>query len=188
MARVLAYVDAPLTRQMATGLIGSEVKLTEREGKTAGINFKILLTRSTEDERSTTTKISDLLPEVVADAVYESTINRIDNLEIAREKLIAGSANAFKPGVPIVITNASISTDGKDQNALLSGEGCILYRLRIGEFFVHAYCGKDAENEFDSFASQPVEVLGLLRYTPSYPVPGAMHLSLGVRVCAVWLR
>lgn len=188
MAGVLAYVDAPLVRQVATGVIGSEVKLTERNGTTTGINFKILLSRNTGKEQSVTTKISEVLPEVAAEAVREETKCKIDNLEGARELLVAGGRNSFKPGMPIIVTNAIFSSDGKSSPVQLSGEPCAQYRLKIGDFFLHAYCSVGSEGEIDGFISQPVEVLGLLRYTAAYPVPGAMSLNLGLRICAIWLR
>jgi hypothetical protein len=188
MAKVLVYVDPLLTRQVASGVIGSEVSLTQKDSRTAGINFKVLLSRSSGEERSTTTKVSELLPEVVAEAVYEAVDSRIDSLENARERLIAGSANAFKPGSPVIVGNASLSAEGHLASSQLSGEACALYRLKIGEFFVHCYFPVDAKATCDSLVTQPIEILGLLRYTPSYSVPGAMSLNLGLRVCAVWLR
>ncbi len=187
MPNVLTYVDEPLARQIATGLIGSEVSLSERRGSKIGINFNIIVSGDRSAERATTTRLSDLLPEVVAGAIYDAVAAKIESLATARSRLVAGGTDAFPPGTPIVLLNAQLSGDGKCL-ALLSGEECIQYRLRINEFYLHAYCPKSAEIIFDSLVSQPVEVAGLLRYTPPYTVPGALSLSLGLRVCAVWLR
>lgn len=188
MTKVLVYVDSLLARQVASGVIGSEVSLTEKDSRTAGINFKVLLSRSSGEERSTTTKVSELLPEVVAEAIHEAVNSRIDSLDNARERLIAGSMNAFRPGNPVIVGNAFLSMEGHIANAQLSGESCSLYRLKIGDFFIQSYFPIEAISVCASLMSQPVEILGLLRYTPSYSVPGAMSLNLGLRVCAVWLR
>ncbi|MEF8723423.1 MAG: hypothetical protein V5B30_12735 [Candidatus Accumulibacter delftensis] len=187
MSNVLTYVDADLARQIATGLIGSEVRLAAREGTAFGINFKVLVRRDRGVEQSTTTKVSDLLPEVVADAVNEAVLERITSLQNDRERFIAGGTRAFRPGTPVAISNAQFILDGKLGKSVLGGEPCVQYRFQVGQFYLHAYCPMAAEKVFDSLVGQPVEVVGILRYTPAYTVPGALALSLGLRVCAVWL-
>jgi hypothetical protein len=188
MPNVLTFVDDTLARQIATGLIGSEVRLTTREGTARGINFKVLIQRDRSTEQSKTTRIAELLPETVAEAIREVVEDRIDNLEASRERLIAGSKGAFRPGSTVLVGNAQISLETKQSHCVLSGEDCVQYRLQQNGFYLHAYCSKNAEPIFDSFSGQPVEVVGILRYTPAYAVPGALSLSLGLRVCAVWLR
>jgi len=188
MTRVLTFVDVPLLRQLATGIIGSEVKLTERDSNTYGINFKVLLSRSVGDERTRTTKISELLPELLSDAVYDAIQTRLDSLESQRPRFIAGTPGAFVPGTPLLVNNCVIVGDGKNAATQLSGEACVSYRLKVGDFFIHSYIGQDAQRDVDSLVDQPLEALGVLRYTTPYTVSGAYNLNLGLRIAALWLR
>ena len=188
MSHVLTYVDEPLARQLATSLIGSEVQLSETSGATAGINFKVLLTRNHGVSKATTTRTIDLLPELVAEAIYEGVAERIPDLQSARSKLIAGGDKAYRPGTPVILTHAVLGADNIIESTSLGGEECVQYRARIGEFYVHAFSSKLAHPLLRSLLDQPVEVAGILRYTAPYPIPGALSLSLGLRICAVWLR
>jgi hypothetical protein len=188
MPRVLTYVDAPVARQIATSLVGSEVQLSENKNATVGINFKVLLTHASGATRTTTTKVSDLLPEVVADAIYEATQHRLTDLADSRNKLIAGNAGAFSPGTPILLQNGILLSEGRDMGAVLSEEECMGFRVGIGSFFVNAYCPRSAAPIVESLVNQPIEAMGVLRYTPPYSAGGALSLTLGLRVCAIWLR
>lgn len=187
MSSVLTYVDEVLARQIATGLIGSEVRLTTREGSAVGINFKVLVRKDRGTEQSSATRVADLLPEVVADAIKESVNVRVESLHESREKFVAGTGAALQPGTPVAITNVRLDSEGK-VDAMLSGEACVQYRLRANEIFLHAFVAKSSESVLDSLVGQPIEVIGILRYTPAYSIPGAIALSLGLRLCAVWLR
>lgn len=188
MPSVLTYVDELLARQIATGLIGSEVQLSKRSGSTVGINFKVLLQRNQGVETATTTRISDLLPELVAEALNEAIRERVNDLGIARSRLVAGSPGAYAPGTPVVVSNARLSIREKEPKSVLAGEDCVRYRLIVNEYFVHAFGPHNAETLLDGMADQPIDVAGILRYTPAYPVPGAVSLNLGLRICAIWLR
>ena len=188
MPQVLTYIDAPFARQIATVLIGSEVQLTDRKDYTSGINFKVLVTQSHGVQKTTTTRTADLLPEVIADALYDAIPERVSDLGTARLRFVAGSLNAYRPGTPIIISNGQLIMEGKQLPAQLAGEECICYRLQNGEFYVQAYCPHNSESLLDNLVGQPIEVAGLLRYSPAYRVPGAISLSLGFRICAIWLR
>lgn len=188
MSSVLTYVDEVLARQIATGLIGSEVRLTHREGSSLGINFKVLVRQDRGTEQSSATRVADLLPELVAEAIKDEVKFRIDSLTDNRERFVAGTSNAFQPGTPVAITNVRLDGVGKEAEAMLSGEACIRYRLRANEVFLHAFATKVSEPVLDSLVGQPIEVIGILRYTPAYSVPGAIAPSLGLRLCAIWLR
>jgi hypothetical protein len=188
MARVLTYIDPTFARQIATGLIGSEVQLTERRDSTHGINFKVLVSRSHSAEKTTTTKTADLLPEVIADALYDAIKERVSDLGNDRSRFVAGSQGAHQSGTPIMVLNCQLILEGKEAFAQLAGEDCVCYRLRTGEFYIQAYCPRNSESHLDNLVGHPIEVAGLLRYTSTYPVPGAFSLNLGLKICAIWFR
>jgi len=188
MSLVLVYTDEPLVRQIATGLIGSEVQIGEGQSSQSGINFKVLLTRTKSAHHNTTTKIADLLPEMISEAIHNAISEKIIDLNDARIKLVAGGPAAFAPGTPVLITNCQLSGESIVTDAVLGTEECASYCLRINEFYLRAYIPKKAQGFFMNFLNQPVEVAGILRYTPPYNVPGALSLSLGLRICSLWLR
>ena len=188
MQSVVTFVDEGLARQIATGLIGSEVRLTRRDTSSIGVNFKVLVRQDHGTEQSKATRTTDLLPEQIAHAIWEELKERaIDNLSDARQRLVAGVDGAFVPGTPILVTNVQFSSAGKASPAALSGEQCIRYQLEGGGGMLHAYTAVSSESVIDSLVGQPVAVAGVLRYTPAYGVPGPLSLSLALRICAVWL-
>lgn len=187
MKRVQIHVDETIVYKMATGIIGSEVRLSERSGSSLGINFKILLRQDIGTEKSTTTKSSELLPELLAEAMNDAITERITDLASARSRFVAGMDGAYNSGAPIVISNVQLSLDDKDPKAVLGTEDCVRYVLQGSNTCIHAFCLPKAEPILDTLVKKPLEVLGILRYTAPYNVPGAFPLNLGLRICAIWV-
>lgn len=188
MQSALTYVDAGMARQIATGLIGSEVRLSEQRNAAVGINFKVVLTNGAAATRSTTTKISDLLPELLANAIYETVTHRIDNLENTRNRFIAGNSDAYVAGTPVLLRNAMLHVDDMDVTAVLSEEACARFRVSIGSFWLRAYAPLGAAEVIRALGESPIETAGVLRFTAPYAAGGALPLTLALRICAIWLR
>src|SRR5687767_3903857 len=99
MQSVITFIDEPLVRQLATGLIGSEVRLTKKDTSVIGVNFKVLIRQDQGTEHSTATKTADLLPELLAQAIWEELKGKkVNSLREARPKFVAGMDGAFVPG------------------------------------------------------------------------------------------
>ena len=185
----LAYVDQQLAYQMATGIIGSEVSLKKQRGTAAGINFKVIFTANSGIETSSTTKIEHLLPEVLMEALHEAVPNRATTLDSVRQRLLPGSNESFRPGTPLLLRNALIQDPPphEEEDLVLAGEKCELFTINSGSFSIRGFTNSSHASAVRQLIGAPAEVLGLLRYTPPYRVPGAVALNLGMRILGIWL-
>ena len=190
MNEVLAYIDHPLVCQIATGLIGSEVELRQHKSSIVGLNFKVMVSRDTGQERATSTRIENLLPEVLVDAVQEQVTERARTLDDVSSRLVAGVVDGFRPGTPLLIQEARLrAADGReDDDCLLAGELCAPSLIESGSYFLHSCFAAQHRETMHQLAGQPISILGVMRWTPSYEIPGASSVNLAMRVAAVWLR
>lgn len=190
MGAYIAYVDRELANQVATGLIGSQVALTKQRGATSGVNFKVIFSATTSTQHSSTTSIENLLPEVLMDAIQEVVPDKVQSLDDARGRLLSGAADGFRPGDPLLLRNASLQalSDGSKVRQNLAGEACAATELASGSFSMHAFVREAHEPAIHTLFGEPLEILGVLRYTQPYRTKGAAALNLGFRVVAIWLR
>ena len=68
------------------------------------------------------------------------------------------------------------------------GETCFTGILEERGFRIPVYFLESAKNQVCFSVNQPVEVTGIVRWSPPYSPGGAHSLSLAVRVAALWLR
>lgn len=189
---VLAYVDGQLLIHVATGLIGSEIQMKRESSSTMGFNFKVLVSRAETEGHVSTTRVDMLLPELLADAVKDAVPhgNRVSTLANIRERLVAGSTHGLKPGALLLVEQAKLepSPEASPAGDLLSGERCQMMHLRSGDFFLRAFVAHDHAMLLTHLSAQPIEALGVLKWTTPYEAPGSMYPNLGFRVCCAWLR
>ena len=184
---ILLYVDKELCVQLVTGMLGSEIHVSKQDSTAHGINFKVMLNRTSSTEKSVTTRIENLLPELVAQAAREATPTKITSLSEARAQLMAGANGAIPTGTPALITDVNFE-EADHLPGLFGGEHCVPARISGQGSHVRAFLNERDGSLLEQVSGQPVDVLGVLRYTPPYAVPGGIAISLGLRVCAVWLR
>ena len=188
MAQVLVYVDHDLTCQVATGLIGSEVALRRQGSSRVGVNFKVLLEREVGEERATTTRIERLLPEVLVKAVHDALPAKARVLDDVRDRLVAGASDGFRPGTPLLVEQATLEFPSNGQSAVLAGEVCGKGRLLSGRYAMDVYLRDGHVAAVTDLQNQPVQVMGVLRWTPPYAIPGSTNINLALRLAAVWLE
>lgn len=191
MTGYLAYVDHPLALQIATGLIGSEVGLSKSTQSTAGVNFKVIFSATEMAQHSTTTRLEHLLPEVLVDALVDAVPNTFDLLDDVRDRLHAGHSEHLMPGSSLHLRRAqlfAVPDDAEGVEKVLAGEECEVALLRSGDFEIRAFMNLAHAGAVSRLYSKPLEVLGVLRYTPSYGDGGASAVNLGLRVAALWLK
>jgi hypothetical protein len=170
-------------------LIGSEVQLSQHVTSTVGLNFKVIVSRDTGTERATSTRIENLLPEVLVDAFKEEVPEHARTLDDVRSRLVAGAANGFRPGTPLLIHEATLGPlPGHADDEVLAGEMCAPGRIESGSYFLRSYFMAQHRDMMSQLAGQPVSILGVMRWTPSYEIPGASAANLAMRVASVWLR
>ncbi|HVB42936.1 MAG TPA: hypothetical protein VNF47_09560 [Streptosporangiaceae bacterium] len=185
----LAYVDQQLAYQLATGIIGSEVSLTKQRGASVGINFKVIFAANTGTEKSATTKVEHLLPEVLMDALYEAVPNRAATLDSVRHRLLGGSNDSFRPGTPLLLHNAKIESHppSSEEDRVLAGESCELFTISSGTFSIRGFANPSHASSVKQLIGEPIQILGILRYAAPYRVPGAVALNLGMRILGIWI-
>ena len=71
---------------------------------------------------------------------------------------------------------------------VLAGEECGMVLLKSGSYQIRGFVNAAHVLPIASLFDEPVEVLGILRYTAPYKAPGAAAINLGLRVIGVWLR
>lgn len=183
----VAHVDQELAVQLATGLIGSEVSLSKQSATTAGLNFKVIFTGTQTDATSRTTKVENLLPEVLVEALRQETPVKAKSLDGVRERLLPGAADGCEPGTALLISECQLESLGETEGVLM-GEECRVALLKSGQFDMRAYFRPEHDLAVRAIFNQPLEALGILRYTSPYPASGAVALNLGFRLVAAWLR
>lgn len=190
MTSFVAFVDRPVAIQLATGLIGSEVSVARQETTTAGINFKVMFTGSHAAGTTSSTKVESLLPEVLVDALRRSVPARASTLDDIRSRLLPGSETVLAPGTAVLLERATLSPppDSDQTELTLMGEQCSFALLRSGDFDMRCFYSPEHESGIRPLFGQPLEILGILRFTQPYPAAGAVALNLGLRVVAAWMR
>ena len=187
MVQVLVYVDQDLACQIATGLIGSEVGLRRHTSSKVGVNFKVLLERDAGEERASSTRIESLLPEVLVEAVYEALPLKVPILDDIRDRLVAGAGNGFPPGTPLLVEQGTLEFAAGGNPILLAGENCEKARFQSGRYEMDAYLHDGHVAALRELSGEPLQVMGVLRWTPPYSIPGSTAINLGLRIAAIWL-
>ena len=191
MTGYIAYVDHPVALQLATGLIGSEVALTKSSQSTAGVNFKVIFSAAETRQQSTSTRLENLLPEVLVDALVQVVPHTSDLLDDVRDKLHAGHSDHLSPGASLMIRRAQLAPVPAGEpgvETVLAGEECEVALLRSGDFTMRAFINQAHAGSVARLYGKPLAVLGVLRYTPPYGDGGASAINLGLRVAALWLK
>ena len=185
MSKVLTYIDKPFARQMATSLIGSEVQLTNREDSPPGMNFAVVLNSTRSSQRSATTKAPGLLPELLADALYDASAEQVVDFGKARRAFVGGSQDAYRPRTPIVISDGCLISEAKQTNVQLADETCICYRLLIGGYNLRSL-RPDNSRTPSRRAGQPAN-RGRRNsmVCPSIPHSGRALYQSRLRLCAI---
>ncbi|HFD31348.1 MAG TPA: hypothetical protein ENJ28_01350 [Gammaproteobacteria bacterium] len=206
----LIYVDKELTTAIAANLIGTEVQKTK--GTTRGIKLggailglMILEENDSNEESFTIVKnMKEYLPEDVIRAIYPTIpAERMFNNVHSAVKYLATKGNGnLMPGDTISIEGILTFPYMEDKEefdpfmpediqpktfqfhtdtcfaGILNGEG---YQLPV-------YFPESSINQVHCGHDNPVEIVGIVRWSPSYTPKGGNALNLALRVAAVWFQ
>lgn len=200
----LVYVDKELATAMAVKLVGLQSEETRTRGVGGSFNWIIQANVADESSSSISVDIRELLPEDVMYRVYDALepSYKFDNLSNAITRLSQTGDHALLPGQPISVTGTlsfpSITRTGPYDpfnppdltvpTFLVHGERCFAGTLTGDGFHLPVYFPEPAKVQVAFCHEEPVEVTGIVRWSPPYSPKGGRALSLIIRAAAVWLR
>lgn len=198
----LIYVDRNLSIATAANLVGVMTSKSDSESSKVGLNWLI---SASVDESSSTAKqydIREMLPEDLAYYYHERIENRFENLTELIPLLTTGIKDSLIPGNVISVygkltfpnfqlpTNYSpfepVEIDIKSY--LFHGEDCMIAELKNEDYRIPVYLPTSSKYQVAFCHNQPVEITGIVRWTPPYSPGGRNSSNLAIRGALVWLR
>lgn len=202
--KTLVYVDSKLAVAMAAKLVGSELQEENNIEVGGAFNWLVQAYVNKGDGTSITREISELLPEEVMYELYAAISDEFKFPKISDciNKMADVSTNRLLPGRSISVEGVLSFPDlGELANYnpfdppditlktfKFYGEPCFTGELRAEGFRLPIYFDETAKAHIVYCNDQPVEVTGIVRWSPPYSPKGANSLSLVIRAAALWLR
>jgi hypothetical protein len=198
----LVYVDRPLAIAIAAKLVGVLQTQTEGSSKTASFNWLVSAGVGSQDTSATASDVRELLPEDLLYFLYPHIQHRLTSIEPVIGKFSAGTADSFSPGT-IVSIHGNLTFPELDlpekyspfkhsdinlPSVMFHGEPCIVGRLESGSFIIPVFFSESSKYQVVFCNDEPVEVTGVLRWTPPYSPKGGRALNLAIRCAALWLQ
>lgn len=198
----LVYVDRELAVAIATKLVGLLLGKEAREGRGISLNWLIQSSISVDETEIITRDLREMLPEDVIYLVYDRITNKFENVPEAIKAFARSGDQRLLPGEVVSVTgqlmfSGLVLPDAFDpfsppdiqvKTFNFHGEQCFVGRLSQEAFNLPVYFPETAKQQVMFAHSQPVEVTGIVRWSPPYSPGGASSLNLVMRAAALWLR
>lgn len=200
----LVYVDAQMVRAITAKLVGSELRRDKGNTLTARWSFLIQTSISTGESSSIMNDLREYLPEDIVHELYPkiSDDRRFDDVSSAVNYLSTHGLGALVPGNAISISgNLSLPGVGETlefdpfqpidiefPTFKFHQEDCFAGILNGGGYQLPVYFLKEAVNQVAFCHGHPVELTGIVRWSPGYRPKGGKSLNLALRVAAIWLK
>lgn len=179
----LIYVEKRLIVPIAAKLIGSSLSSGTSSAKSAGFSWYLAASMESSSEKGAETKIAELFPEDILIHVYDHiqhskmTVRDLcenittHKLEPASVVSIAGTLHI--PGVKLGAYNPFDPPDiSIDKTYRVYGETCFPAEVEKDGFKFPVYFLIDSKEIVCYSNEKPVEVIGVLKWSPSYEVGG----------------
>lgn len=187
-SKILVYVDPNLAVQVATSLIGSKVAISDETTKSTGVNFRIVMSNESRKGTTRETNVRDLLPEHLVDHIIVKIPDRFDSLRKIGGKLSAGHEGSYYPGNTIAVEGVLELPSQPSGIGQIWGETCLSSTLNSDNLTLPVYFPADSIHDIEEWKSQPIEVLGVLKWCRPYSPGGGAAWNLAMRAVALWLR
>jgi hypothetical protein len=200
----LVYVDRELAVAMAVQLIGLESQQSRKRGVGGAFNWIVQLNVADETASSVTVDVRELLPEDVMHRTYEALDPSVKFADVGQcvTCLVETGEKAIPPGHPIsvagTLTFPTIDLpavfdpfdppDIELRTFLVHGEKCFAGQLEGNGFRLPIYFPEVARMQVPFFHDEPVEITGVVRWSPPYSPKGSRASNRLIRAAAVWLR
>jgi len=179
----LIYVEKRLIVPIAAKLIGSSLASAVGTSKSGGFSWYIAASMESSSEKSTETRIAELFPEDILIHVYDKIVHSkltirelcecisTQKLEPASVVSLIGTLNI--PGVKIGTYNPFDPPEITiEKTYKVYGETCFSAEIEKDGFRFPIYFLLDSKEIVCYSNSKPVEVIGVLKWSPSYEVGG----------------
>ncbi|MEO9875145.1 MAG: hypothetical protein ABJM26_20600 [Anderseniella sp.] len=200
----LVFVDRPLSISMAVSLVGLEIENTRTSGLQGGLSWLIQTNYSEDQSSSVMRDIREMLPETLAHDIDPKIpdAHRFGSVKDCVESLANTGDGRILPGMPVklagVLTFPGFEEIG-DYDPLsppdielpkfsFHGENCVLGQLEGDGFALPLYFLNDYVEQVAFCHNCPVEVTGIVRWSPGYRTRGARTLNLAIRVASLSLQ
>ena len=200
----LVYVDRELAIAMAVKLVGLELNKQKTNTGSGGFNWLIQANVVHGETTGIMTDIRELLPEEVMYELY----NAIDaeykypNVQACVQGMGQSGDRQLLPGRPISVSGLLRFPDMKAIAAYdpynppdiemrtfnFHGERCFAGEIHGEGFKLPIYFHESAKEQIAFADGNPIEITGIVRWSPPYSPLGASSLNLVIRVAGVWLR
>lgn len=199
--KTLIYVDTELAVAIAAKLVGLQLQESISGGGGGAFNWLIQASISYEEGRSITRDIRELLPEEVMYEVYEHIDDRFVSIQECIRRMADLGGDRLLPGRPISVQGKLSIPDVKSlgdydpfsppdievRTFQFHGDKCFAGELCAPGYKLPIYFAEESKAQICFCDERPVEVTGIVRWSPPYSTGGAIPLSLIIRASALWL-
>lgn len=195
--RTLVYVDTDLVHAIGALLIGS----TETSNISGGAGFNYLLSSHIDSSVGSSRDLKDLLPEQIFYKLYDKIPHKFENTKDATLALVNHEQNKIMPGSPISVCGIlsfpellaigdydpfrppSIDVETFE----IHGDKCFVGSLEKDGYKLPLYFPDAAKSQVCFLQKEPVEVVGIVKWSPGYKAGGGKSLNMLIRVAALLL-
>ncbi|MFW2475332.1 MAG: hypothetical protein ACN4EP_00355 [Sediminibacterium sp.] len=199
---ILLYVDKELSIAIAANMVGVLKTVSQNQSTKIGANWLINIGHDEGDSTANQFDIRELLPEDLVYHFHEKISNKFEKLSDLIPNMTAGSDKSFIPGSVVSVYGKLLFPNFKlpaDQSPfeqfdpnlksiIFHGEECIVGEIKNEDYGIPVYFPVSSKYQIAFSHNQPVEITGVLRWTPPYSPGGGRSLNLALRCAILWLR
>jgi|GEM_PF-3250332 len=194
----LVYVEKRLIVPIGAKLVGSSLLAGTKTAGTAGFNWFLAASLDMSREKGVETKIAELFPEDIFNYVYDKvehsqlSVHQLCE-KISREELRSADVVSIIGNLHIPYTDVKPYNPFKppeikiDETYKVYGEECFSAEIEMEGFRFPIFFLIDSKEIVCYTNDKPVEVVGVLKWSPSYEV-GGFALNKILLAAAVLLR
>lgn len=199
---VLIYVDRAFSISIAANLVG--ITKTISKSATTRIAVNWLISAGADDGSITADQIDirEMLPEDLVYYFQDKIKNRFESLKDLIPQLSTGVSSSLIPGNVVSVCGklffkdlAMASNfspfepfDVDLKSSIFHGEECIVAELKTEDYRIPIYLPVSSKYQVAFCHNQPVEIMGIVRWTPPYSPGGSSSINLAIRCAVIWLK
>jgi hypothetical protein len=195
------YIDKNLITAVGAQLVGLRIDQSSSISKGLSLNWLIQSNLAVDETTGVGRDIREFLPEHILYMIYPELKCKFESVEGCIEALSKTGEDRILPGEPLAVKGILHFPDLKIETFdpfnppdievptfLVHGEECFVGRLEGNGFRIPLYFLKEARQQVLFCNSMPVEVVGIIRWSPAYSTGGAKSLNSIVRIASLLLR
>jgi hypothetical protein len=195
------YVDRNLITAIGAQLVGLRIDQSTTTTTGLALNWLIQSNLAVDETTGIGRDVREFLPEHILYMIYPELKCKFDSIESCIDVLSKGGEDRLLPGEPLAVKgilnfpDLKVETfdpfsppDIEVRTFLIHGEECFVGRLEGNGFRLPLYFLKDAKQQVLFCNNMPVEVVGIIRWSPAYSTGGAKSLNSIIRIASVLLR